>query len=58
MPLTPQVDDLVQQYITWIADDKVAWTLMAGGVGADDAVQISARPIPQEPMVFFLCDVL
>jgi len=37
-------------YITWIADNKVAWTLMAAGMGADDAVQISARPVPQEPM--------
>jgi hypothetical protein len=39
------------QYIAWISDNKLAWTLMAPGVGADAAVQISARPIPEEPMV-------
>ncbi|KAF8234028.1 glycoside hydrolase family 16 protein [Tricholoma matsutake] len=37
-------------YITWISDNKVSWTLMAAGVGPDNAVQISARPVPQEPM--------
>ncbi|KAK7058138.1 GH16 domain-containing protein [Favolaschia claudopus] len=38
------------QYITWITDDKVSWTLNAAGVGADPATNISARPISQEPM--------
>ncbi|KAI0036059.1 beta-glucan synthesis-associated [Vararia minispora EC-137] len=37
-------------YITWISDNKAAWTLNAAGMGADSAVQISARPVPQEPM--------
>ncbi|KAG6335081.1 hypothetical protein ID866_4009 [Astraeus odoratus] len=37
-------------YITWISDDKAAWTVMAGGVGPDSLTEISARPIPQEPM--------
>ncbi|OJA19336.1 hypothetical protein AZE42_00442 [Rhizopogon vesiculosus] len=37
-------------YITWIANNKVAWTLNVAGVGADAAAQISARPVPQEPM--------
>ncbi|KAJ6570509.1 beta-glucan synthesis-associated [Mycena vulgaris] len=37
-------------YITWITDNKVTWTLNAAGVGADSATQISARPIPEEPM--------
>jgi len=37
-------------YISWITNSKVAWTLDASGVGADDLTQISARPIPQEPM--------
>jgi hypothetical protein len=44
----PGFDDA---YITWISDDKVAWTLNAAGVGASNVVEISARPIPQEPMV-------
>ncbi|EIN12881.1 glycoside hydrolase family 16 protein [Punctularia strigosozonata HHB-11173 SS5] len=43
----PGFDDA---YITWVADDKVAWTLLASGMAADSAVEISARPIPQEPM--------
>jgi beta-glucan synthesis-associated protein KRE6 len=38
-------------YITWIDDDKLSWTLHAAGYGADPIVQISARPIPKEPMV-------
>ncbi|KAG1801866.1 glycoside hydrolase family 16 protein [Suillus variegatus] len=36
------------EYITWIANDEVAWTLkVAGsGMGPDPPVDISARPIP------------
>ncbi|KDQ55958.1 glycoside hydrolase family 16 protein [Jaapia argillacea MUCL 33604] len=37
-------------YISWIANDAVAWTLNAAGMAADTAVEISARPVPQEPM--------
>ncbi|KAF4620325.1 hypothetical protein D9613_000685 [Agrocybe pediades] len=37
-------------YITWIADNKQAWTLKAPGMGPDPNVQISSRPVPQEPM--------
>ncbi|KAH0834148.1 beta-glucan synthesis-associated protein-domain-containing protein [Lanmaoa asiatica] len=37
-------------YITWISDDKRVWTVMAGGLGPDPLTEISARPIPQEPM--------
>ncbi|KAF9455067.1 glycoside hydrolase family 16 protein [Macrolepiota fuliginosa MF-IS2] len=37
-------------YITWIADSKIAWTLKSGGMAADDRVGIAARPVPQEPM--------
>jgi beta-glucan synthesis-associated protein KRE6 len=39
------------QYITWINNGKPAWTLKAPGMAADTRVEISARPIPQEPMV-------
>lgn len=39
------------KYITWISDNKIAWTLKAGGMGPDPLVNIAARPIPQEPMV-------
>lgn len=37
-------------YITWVNDGKVAWTLNAAGVGADSDTEISARPVPKEPM--------
>jgi len=38
-------------YITWINDGKQAWLLHAPGMGPDSATEISARPVPQEPMV-------
>ncbi|KAI5831982.1 glycoside hydrolase family 16 protein [Schizophyllum commune Tattone D] len=37
-------------YITWVNNGAAAWTIKAAGMGADDAVEISARPVPQEPM--------
>ncbi|KAJ7901836.1 beta-glucan synthesis-associated [Mycena olivaceomarginata] len=37
-------------YITWISNNKIAWTIKAPGVGANPTVEISARPVPQEPM--------
>jgi len=37
-------------YITWVSNGALAWTLKAPGMGADSRVEISARPIPQEPM--------
>lgn len=40
-------------YITWINDGQKAWTLYSGAVAADPRVEISARPVPQEPMVRF-----
>ncbi|TFK38137.1 beta-glucan synthesis-associated protein KRE6 [Crucibulum laeve] len=43
----PGFDDA---YITWMNDGLRAWTLYAPGMGADSAAEISARPIPQEPM--------
>ena len=41
-------------YITWISNNKASWTINAGGLGADEAVNISARPVSQEPMVINL----
>ncbi|RXW14474.1 hypothetical protein EST38_g11385 [Candolleomyces aberdarensis] len=41
-------------YVSWIADARLAWTLRAGGVAADDRVQISGRPVPQEPMYLII----
>jgi len=37
-------------YISWIADDAIAWTLNVAGMAADTQTQIGARPVPQEPM--------
>ena len=39
------------QYISWVSDSNLAWTILAAGMGPDPLVEISARPIPQEPMV-------
>lgn len=41
-------------YITWLSDNKKAWTIQAGGVGADTQVEISARPVPLEPMYLII----
>ncbi|SJL05545.1 related to KRE6-glucan synthase subunit [Armillaria ostoyae] len=37
-------------YITWINNNKAAWTLKGPGLAADTRVEIAARPVPQEPM--------
>jgi len=42
---------LLAQYITWVNNNKSAWTMNAGGTAADDKVNIGPRPVPQEPMV-------
>ncbi|KAI0321949.1 beta-glucan synthesis-associated [Amylostereum chailletii] len=41
-------------YITWITNNKAAWTIKAAGVGANAAAEISARPIPQEPLYLIM----
>ncbi|KNZ80548.1 Beta-glucan synthesis-associated protein KRE6 [Termitomyces sp. J132] len=42
------------QYITWISDNKAAWTFRAPGMDADPTVEVSARPVPQEPMYIII----
>ncbi|KAF9462094.1 glycoside hydrolase family 16 protein [Collybia nuda] len=37
-------------YISWVSEGKLVWTLNQAGMAADPVVNISARPIPQEPM--------
>ncbi|KAJ6600808.1 beta-glucan synthesis-associated [Mycena sp. CBHHK59/15] len=37
-------------YISWITDNKVAWTIQVAGLAADPRVETSGRPVPQEPM--------
>ncbi|TEB38988.1 beta-glucan synthesis-associated protein [Coprinellus micaceus] len=41
-------------YITWISDGNIAWTMRSTGMGADPRVEISARPVPQEPMYILI----
>jgi beta-glucanase (GH16 family) len=48
---SPGFDDA---YITWIANGNPAWTLNVAGMGADTVTEISARPIPQEPMYLII----
>ena len=38
------------QYTSWINNGNLAWTLLSGGLVADNKSEIAARPIPQEPM--------
>lgn len=40
-------------YITWINAGTPAWTLTGAGMGADQIVEIGARPVSQEPMVSY-----
>ncbi|KZT28041.1 glycoside hydrolase family 16 protein [Neolentinus lepideus HHB14362 ss-1] len=47
----PGFDDA---YISWITDDTLAVTLEVGAVAADSRVNISSRPIPQEPMYLII----
>ena len=46
------------QYLSWIADGQLAWTLQAGAVGANPVVEIGPRPIPQEPMVCLILSAI
>jgi len=48
----------VDAYISWINDGKYVWRVGAGGVGANELSQISARPVPKEPMVGFVVRLL
>ncbi|KAI0651966.1 glycoside hydrolase family 16 protein [Trametes meyenii] len=41
-------------YIAWIADSQLAWVLKQAGMAADPVVEISDRPIPQEPMYLIM----
>lgn len=42
------------QYLSWINDGKLAWTMTQPGLGPDTITEISGRPIPQEPLVSIL----
>ncbi|KAJ7901651.1 glycoside hydrolase family 16 protein [Mycena leptocephala] len=47
MEYKPGFDD---SYISWISDNKLAWTIHAAGLAADPKTEIDRRPVPQEPM--------
>ncbi|PCH33736.1 glycoside hydrolase family 16 protein [Wolfiporia cocos MD-104 SS10] len=41
-------------YISWISGGELAWTLEQSGMAADSTVQISSRPVSQEPMYIIM----
>ncbi|KAJ6551470.1 beta-glucan synthesis-associated [Mycena capillaripes] len=38
------------EYISWITDNKPAWTIHQAGLAKDPKTEIDARPVPQEPL--------
>ncbi|KAJ7432331.1 glycoside hydrolase family 16 protein [Mycena latifolia] len=38
-------------YITWVSEGTESWTMTAAAIGADTAVEISQRLVPEEPMM-------
>ncbi|KAI0348522.1 beta-glucan synthesis-associated [Trametopsis cervina] len=51
MTYKPGFDDA---YIGWVTNGKLAWQLNVDGLKADPTVEISARPVPQEPMYMLI----
>lgn len=45
-------------YVTWLNSGTKAWTLRSDAMVADPLVEISERPIPQEPLVSQATDLL
>ncbi|KAI0375114.1 glycoside hydrolase family 16 protein [Pilatotrama ljubarskyi] len=41
-------------YIGWITDGQLAWMMRQPGMAADNIVEISDRPVPQEPMYLIM----
>ncbi|KAI0778299.1 glycoside hydrolase family 16 protein [Trametes elegans] len=41
-------------YMSWIANGQLAWTIKQPGMGPDPIVEISDRPVPQEPMYLIM----
>ncbi|KAI0651922.1 glycoside hydrolase family 16 protein [Trametes meyenii] len=37
-------------YMAWVANNQLAWVMRQDGMAEDPRVNISARPVPQEPM--------
>lgn len=41
-------------YITWVSNDKSAWTIRAGAMAANSVSEVGARQIPDEPMYLIM----
>ena len=41
-------------YVTWVSDDRLAWTVRGAAMGANAVSMVSERPVPQEPMYLLL----
>uniref|UniRef100_A0A0W0G5C2 Putative beta-glucan synthesis-associated n=1 Tax=Moniliophthora roreri TaxID=221103 RepID=A0A0W0G5C2_MONRR len=41
-------------YISWLNDGKQVCTVIGAGMAADERVELSARPVPQEPMYILI----
>lgn len=37
-------------WITWISSGEASWTAMAAGMAGDPTVNVSQRPVPEEPL--------
>ena len=48
----------VDAYISWMNDGEFVWKVGAGGTAANEVSQISARPVPKEPMVSIAVSLL
>jgi beta-glucanase (GH16 family) len=51
---TADPDHREDGYVTWVSSGKPSWSMKAGATGANPRTQISARPIPEEPMTIIL----
>ncbi|THV01902.1 glycoside hydrolase family 16 protein [Dendrothele bispora CBS 962.96] len=41
-------------YITWVSGGAASWTLLSSAMNGDDRVDISSRPVSQEPMYILM----
>lgn len=53
--LHAEPDNRDNGYITWVGNDRGAWTLRATGIGPNPRVDVGARLIPEEPMSLVSC---
>ncbi|KAG8884997.1 hypothetical protein FRB97_002504 [Tulasnella sp. 331] len=41
-------------WITWISSGEASWTAMAAGMVGDPVVNVTQRPVPEEPLYFII----